>query len=141
MQKRLSEIRVDEAKAAVEAGATSVRISSNEAWGTGVFENVNLSFEGIEGEGMLMLLDMRGICASTGSACASGSLDPSHVLLATGLPHEIAHGSLRLSFGAESTVQEAQAACEALLDIVPRLRAMSPVWDDIVTGKKPSLLR
>lgn len=103
--------------------------------------NVNLSFEGIEGEGILMLLDMRGICVSTGSACASGSLDPSHVLLATGLPHEIAHGSLRLSFGAENTMQDAQAACEALQDIVPRLRAMSPVWGDIASGKKPSLLR
>ncbi|MBC5581986.1 cysteine desulfurase NifS [Anaerofilum sp. BX8] len=102
--------------------------------------NVNLSFEGIEGEGMLLLLDMKGVCASSGSACTSGSLDPSHVLLAIGLPHEIAHGSLRLTFGPQNTMEDAQAACSALQEIIPRLRAMSPVWDKIEKGEAKPLL-
>ncbi|MCI6640121.1 MAG: cysteine desulfurase NifS [Pygmaiobacter massiliensis] len=102
--------------------------------------NVNLSFEGIEGEGMLLLLDAKGICASSGSACTSGSLDPSHVLLAIGLPHEVAHGSLRLSFGPQNTMADAEAVCDALEEIIPRLRMMSPVWEDLEKGRTKSVL-
>ncbi|MBR6548331.1 MAG: cysteine desulfurase NifS [Clostridia bacterium] len=94
--------------------------------------NVNMCFEGIEGESLLLMLDMKGICASSGSACTSGSLDPSHVLLAIGLPHEIAHGSLRLSFGEDTTKEDVDAILEALPPIVERLRAMSPLWERIV---------
>jgi len=94
--------------------------------------NVNFCFRFIEGEGMLMLLDASGICASSGSACTSGSLDPSHVLLAIGLPHEIAHGSLRLSLSEETTMEEADKAVDALLEIIPRLRSMSPLYEDFV---------
>lgn len=97
--------------------------------------NVNLSFRGVEGESMLLLLDAQGICASTGSACASGSLDPSHVLLAIGLPHEVAHGSLRLSLGEETTAADVDYILAKLPPIVERLRAMSPVWEEIVGGK------
>ncbi len=94
--------------------------------------NVNMCFEGIEGESLLLMLDMKGICASSGSACTSGSLDPSHVLLAIGLPHEIAHGSLRLSFGEDTTKEDVDAILEALPPIVERLRTMSPLWERIV---------
>lgn len=94
--------------------------------------NVNISFDGIEGEGMLLFLDMKGICASSGSACTSGSLDPSHVLLAIGLPHERAHGSLRLSIGDQNTEEEIDYVIETLPPIVKRLREMSPLWDSIV---------
>ncbi|MBQ6818741.1 MAG: cysteine desulfurase NifS [Clostridia bacterium] len=94
--------------------------------------NVNMCFEGIEGESLLLMLDMHGICASSGSACTSGSLDPSHVLLAIGLPHEIAHGSLRLSFGEDTTKEDVDAILQALPPIVERLRAMSPLWERIV---------
>jgi cysteine desulfurase len=90
---------------------------------------VNFCFEGIEGEGMLLLLDNAGINASSGSACTSGSLDPSHVLLALGLPHEIAHGSLRLSLGAYNSPQEIAYIIETLPPIIERLRSMSPVWE------------
>ena len=90
--------------------------------------NVNFSFPGIEGEGMLLLLDAAGIAASSGSACTSGSLDPSHVLLAIGLPHEIAHGSLRLSLSEQNTEEEINAILTAVPQVVERLRAMSPVW-------------
>ncbi len=93
--------------------------------------NVNMCFEGIEGESLLLLLDLQGICASSGSACTSGSLDPSHVLLAIGLPHEVAHGSLRLSFGDETTMEDVQYILEKLGPIVERLRAMSPLWERI----------
>ena len=93
--------------------------------------NVNMCFEGIEGESLLLLLDLQGICASSGSACTSGSLDPSHVLLAIGLPHEVAHGSLRLSFGDETTLEDVQYILEKLGPIVERLRAMSPLWERI----------
>lgn len=93
--------------------------------------NVNVSVEGIEGESLLLMLNMRGICASSGSACASGSLDPSHVLLAIGLPHEIAHGSLRLTFGAQNTLEDAKYVCEVVPQIIARLREMSPVWEKI----------
>ena len=90
--------------------------------------NVNFSFPGIEGEGMLLLLDAMGIAASSGSACTSGSLDPSHVLLAIGLPHEIAHGSLRLSISENNTEEEINYILTAVPKVVERLRAMSPVW-------------
>src|SRR5690606_35537631 len=91
--------------------------------------NVNLCFEFIEGESMLLSLDMEGIAASSGSACTSGSLDPSHVLLAIGLPHEIAHGSLRLSLGDFNTEEEVDYVVEKLTEIVARLRAMSPLYE------------
>ena len=97
--------------------------------------NVNFCFRFIEGEGMLMLLDFNGICASSGSACTSGSLDPSHVLLAIGLPHEIAHGSLRLSLSEETTMEEADKVVDALTEIIPRLRAMSPLYEDFVKNQ------
>lgn len=96
--------------------------------------NVNVSFIGIEGEAMLLLLDANGICASTGSACASGSLDPSHVLLAMGLVHGIAHGSIRLTLGINSTEEEIDFVVEKLSEIVKRLRDMSPYWEDYVKG-------
>ncbi len=88
-------------------------------------------FEGIEGEGLILLLDMQGICASTGSACATGSLDPSHVLMAIGLPHEIAHGSLRLSLGHQNTEEEIDYMIEKITAAVDRLRQMSPVWEKL----------
>lgn len=94
--------------------------------------NVNISFEGIEGESLLLFLDMAGICASSGSACTSGSLDPSHVLLAIGLPHEIAHGSLRLSLSEENTDKEIDYVIEQVNKIVERLRSMSPLWEKII---------
>ncbi|MCL2397005.1 MAG: cysteine desulfurase NifS [Defluviitaleaceae bacterium] len=94
--------------------------------------NINITFEFIEGEGMLLLLDARGIAASSGSACTSGSLDPSHVLLAMGLSHELAHGSLRLSFGRYTTTEDLDKLMEALPPIVERLRNMSPLWEDFL---------
>lgn len=96
--------------------------------------NLNVSFVGIEGEAMLLLLDSNKICASTGSACASGSLDPSHVLLALGLTHGIAHGSLRLSLGLKSTEEDVDFVVEKLAEIVARLRAMSPYYEDFIKG-------
>lgn len=93
--------------------------------------NVNFSFEFIEGEGMLLFLDMNGIAASSGSACTSGSLDPSHVLLAIGLPHGIAHGSLRVSIGDANTMEEADKLLEILPGIIQRLRDMSPLYEDV----------
>ena len=94
--------------------------------------NVNVCFRFIEGESLLMLLDAKGIAGSSGSACTSGSLDPSHVLLAIGLPHEIAHGSLRLSLSEENTMEEADFVVDSLVEIVARLRAMSPLYDDFI---------
>lgn len=94
--------------------------------------NINFSFEFIEGESMLIMLDMKGICASSGSACTSGSLDPSHVLLAIGLPHEKAHGSLRLTLSEENTKEEMDLVAEELKQIVDRLRNMSPLWEDFI---------
>ena len=93
--------------------------------------NINFSFEGIEGESLLLLLDQKGICASSGSACTSGSLDPSHVLLSIGLPHEIAHGSLRLTLGEDNTFEDADYILSVLPPIVQRLRDMSPLWEKI----------
>ena len=97
--------------------------------------NVSFCFEGIEGESLLLMLDLKGICGSSGSACTSGSLDPSHVLLSIGLPAEIAHGSLRLSFGDYNTEEDIDYILETLPPIIERLRAMSPLWDEIITGK------
>lgn len=94
--------------------------------------NVNVCFQYIEGESVLLLLDDAGICASSGSACTSGALDPSHVLLAIGLPHEIAHGSLRLSLGESNTEEEVDYVLEVIPKIVQRLRDMSPLWEDVV---------
>jgi len=98
--------------------------------------NANISFRYIEGESMLMLVDMKGIAASTGSACASGSLDPSHVLLAIGLPHEIAHGSLRMTLSDFTTKEELDYTVEALKEVVARLRAMSPLYEDAMKKKE-----
>ena len=96
--------------------------------------NVNISIEGIEGESLLLSLDMYGICASSGSACTSGSLDPSHVLLAIGLKHEVAHGSLRISLSDENTEEDVDKILEVLPEIVSRLRSMSPLWEKIQKG-------
>lgn len=98
--------------------------------------NVNFCFRFIEGESLLIMLDQKGICASSGSACTSGSLDPSHVLLAIGLPHEIAHGSLRLSLSEENTMEEADYTADCLKTIVERLRSMSPLYEDFVKKQK-----
>ena len=99
--------------------------------------NVNFCFEGIEGESLLLLLDDKGICASSGSACTSGSLDPSHVLLAIGRPHEVAHGSLRLSLGEDATENDVDAIIDAVTQTVGYLRSISPFWRDLEQGKRP----
>ena len=101
---------------------------------------VNMCFEGIEGESLLLLLDSKGICASSGSACTSGSLDPSHVLLSIGLPHEVAHGSLRLSIGEYNTMEEIDHICQVVPQVVDYLRNMSPVWDELEKGQRPHLI-
>ncbi len=98
--------------------------------------NANISFRFIEGESLLLNLDMKGICASSGSACTSGSLDPSHVLLAIGLPHEIAHGSLRITIGEENTKEDIDFLVNTLVEVVERLRNMSPLYEDFVKGNK-----
>ena len=98
--------------------------------------NVNFCFEGIEGESLLLLLDDKGVCASSGSACTSGSLDPSHVLLAIGRPHEVAHGSLRLTLDRDTTEEEVDAIIRAVDEVVTYLRGMSPVWRDLMLGKR-----
>ena len=98
--------------------------------------NANFSFRFIEGESLLIMLDMKGICASSGSACTSGSLDPSHVLLAIGLPHEIAHGSLRLTLSEETTKEEIDYVVESLKEIVTQLRNMSPLYEDFIAKQK-----
>ena len=98
--------------------------------------NFNMCFEGIEGESLLLKLDFAGICASSGSACTSGSLDPSHVLLAIGLPHEIAHGSLRISFSDQNTEEDVDYILEVLPGIVSYLRDISPLWDEIINKNK-----
>ena len=102
--------------------------------------NVSFCFEGIEGESLLLLLDMHGIAASSGSACTSGSLDPSHVLLAIGRPHEVAHGSLRLSLCEWNTEEEVDIILREVPRVVEYLRNMSPMWKDLVSGKKPFML-
>ncbi len=98
--------------------------------------NVNISFLGVEGESLLLLLDMNGICVSSGSACTSGSLDPSHVLLALGMPHEVAHGSLRLSISDETTDEDVDYIIEVIPKVISRIREMSPLWEDIINGEK-----
>ena len=101
---------------------------------------VNMCFEGIEGESLLLLLDRDGICASSGSACTSGSLDPSHVLLSIGLPHEVAHGSLRLSIGEYNSMDEIDHIIEVVPKVVEYLRSISPVWDELEKGTRPHLI-
>ncbi len=102
--------------------------------------NVHFCFEGIEGESLLLMLDDKGICASSGSACTSGSLDPSHVLLAIGRPHEVAHGSLRLSLGDDTSDEDVETMIESVRDVVTHLRNMSPFWRDLVKGTRPHIL-
>ena len=102
--------------------------------------NVNFCFEGIEGESLLLLLDDRGICASSGSACTSGSLDPSHVLLAIGRVHDVAHGSLRLTLGEDATEEEVDYLIQNVREVVAYLRGFSPVWRDLESGKTPHIL-
>ena len=102
--------------------------------------NVSFCFEGIEGESLLLLLDAKGICASSGSACTSGSLDPSHVLLAIGRPHEVAHGSLRLSLCEWNTGEDVDRILAAVPEVVAYLREMSPMWKDLISGRKPFIL-
>lgn len=103
--------------------------------------NVNFCFEGIEGEALLLLLDAKGVCASSGSACTSGSLDPSHVLLAIGRPHEIAHGSLRLSLCEENTEEEVDYIIDAVTQVVSYLRSISPVWRNLTEGKQEFVIK
>ncbi len=98
--------------------------------------NLNISIEGVEGESLLLMLDMNGICASSGSACTSGSLDPSHVLLALGLKHEVAHGSLRLSIDESTSDEDVDYILEVIPKVVERLRAMSPLWEKIIKAEK-----
>ena len=102
--------------------------------------NVNFCFEGIEGESLLLLLDAKGICASSGSACTSGSLDPSHVLLAIGRPHEVAHGSLRLSLCEWNTEEEVDYMLQVIPEVVAYLRGMSPVWKELLSGARQFIL-
>lgn len=103
--------------------------------------NVSFCFEGIEGESLLLLLDNKGICASSGSACTSGSLDPSHVLLAIGRAHEIAQGSLRLTLSEENTEEEIEYTVSAVKEVVEYLRSISPIWRDLVSGKKEFIIK
>ena len=101
---------------------------------------MNMCFEGIEGEALLLLLDRKGVCASSGSACTSGSLDPSHVLLSLGIPHEVAHGSLRLSLSEYTTEEEVEHIIKVVPQVVEYLRNMSPVWDELERGVKQHLI-
>ena len=103
--------------------------------------NVNFCFEGIEGESLLLLLDDKGVCASSGSACTSGSLDPSHVLLAIGRVHDIAHGSLRLTLSEENTEEEINYTIKEVKDVVEYLRSISPIWRELVNGKKEFVIK
>lgn len=100
-----------------------------------------MCFEGIEGESLLLFLDDEGIMASSGSACTSGSLDPSHVLLAIGVPHEVAHGSLRLTFSEEISAEDVDYMVRKVSEVVGRLRDMSPVWRDLQEGKREYVIR
>lgn len=103
--------------------------------------NVNFCFEGVEGEALLLLLDDKGICASSGSACTSGSLDPSHVLLAIGRPHEVAHGSLRLTLDRDNTMGDVEAIAKATAEVVNYLRGMSPVWKALQRGERSYVIQ
>lgn len=111
------------------------RVHLNGDRGKRMPSNLNFSFEGVEGESLLLQLDLQGIAASSGSACTSGSLDPSHVLLSIGLPHEVAHGSLRISMSEYTTEEEVDKLIEVLPVIVDKLRSMSPLWDHIIKGE------
>ena len=102
--------------------------------------NFSMCFEGFEGESLLLMLDMNGICASSGSACTSGSLDPSHVLLAIGRPHEVAHGSLRLSLCEWNTQEEVDYMLQVIPEVVEYLRGMSPVWKELLSGARQFIL-
>lgn len=113
----------------------------NGSWEDRLANNVNFSFEFIEGEGMLLQLAARGICVSSGSACTSGSLDPSHVLLAIGLPHEIAHGSLRLTIGKSTTQEDIDFTVDSLKNTLENLRMMSPLYEDYKRGKVDSVIK
>ena len=112
----------------------------NGSWESRLANNVNFSFEFIEGEGMLLQLAARGVCVSSGSACTSGSLDPSHVLLAIGLPHEIAHGSLRMTIGRDTTLEDVDFAVDSLKTTLANLRMMSPLYEDFQQGKVESVI-
>ena len=101
---------------------------------------MNFCFEGIEGESLLLLLDDKGISASSGSACTSGSLDPSHVLLAIGRVHDVAHGSLRLTLGEDATEEDVDTIIRSVKEVVAYLRGMSPVWRDLQEGKRKYIL-
>jgi len=103
--------------------------------------NVNICFEGIEGESLLLLLDAKGIEASSGSACTSGSLDPSHVLLSIGLPHDVAHGSLRITISEETTKEEIDYIIKSVGEVVEYLRGISPVWEELIKGKREFILK
>jgi cysteine desulfurase len=103
--------------------------------------NCNISYEFVEGESILMRLNMKGVCASSGSACASGSLDPSHVLIAIGVPHEIAHGSIRFSVGEDTTEEEIDYVLDVMPKIIDGLRAMSPMYEEFEEGKLESFTR
>ena len=105
-----------------------------------MYSNINFCFEGIEGESLLILLDQKGISASSGSACTSGALDPSHVLLAIGRVHDVAHGSLRLSLGEDITLEQADYIIDSVKEIVEYLRGFSPIWQDLLSGKKEYIL-
>ncbi len=106
-----------------------------------IYSNINFSFEGIEGESILILLDQKGISASSGSACTSGALDPSHVLLAIGRVHDVAHGSLRLSLGEDINKEQADYIIASVKEVVSHLRSFSPVWRDLMSGKKEFILK
>ncbi len=112
----------------------------NGSWESRLANNINFSFEFIEGEGMLLQLAARGICVSSGSACTSGSLDPSHVLLAIGLPHEIAHGSLRMTIGRDTTLEDIDFTIDELKKVLDLLRSMSPLYEDFKQGKYESII-
>lgn len=103
--------------------------------------NVSFCFEGIEGESLLLLLDDKGVCASSGSACTSGSLDPSHVLLAIGRVHDIAHGSLRLTLSEDNTEEEVDYTVRAVRETVEHLRGMSPIWRELMTGERNFIIK
>ena len=103
--------------------------------------NVSFCFEGVEGEALLLYLDDMGVCASSGSACTSGSLDPSHVLLAIGRVHEVAHGSLRLSLNEYNTQEEVDYLVKAVTEVVEKVRSFSPVWRDLQSGKREYIFK
>ncbi|HNZ41012.1 MAG TPA: aminotransferase class V-fold PLP-dependent enzyme, partial [Clostridia bacterium] len=132
MEKNNAHIKAirDAVKAGIEAGIPYIIYNGDET--NRLVNNINFCFKFIEGEALILLLDMKGICASSGSACASKSLDPSHVLLALGLPHEIAHGSLRLTFGKDSSMNDVGYIVDTVAETVDRLRQMSPLYESFI---------